>query len=66
MIFPDYENLSEKRICQECYGYSKEGTDLCANSFVNLIPFLLKMLRGCVKMASIPATAKVVEQERVV
>ena len=23
MIFPDYENMKEERICQECYGYTK-------------------------------------------
>ncbi|MGD8834782.1 MAG: hypothetical protein PVJ19_07580 [Desulfobacteraceae bacterium] len=23
MIVPDYENIKEKKICQECYGYTK-------------------------------------------
>ena len=28
MIFPDYENINEERICQECYGYKKGDAEL--------------------------------------
>jgi hypothetical protein len=28
LIFPDYENIEEERICHECYGYKKGDAEL--------------------------------------
>ena len=28
MIIPDYKNIKEERICEECYGYTKGGAQV--------------------------------------
>ena len=53
MIFPDYENLTEERICQECYGYAAGGTEFPAEFFINPISFYLKLWWGWANLASI-------------
>ena len=53
MIFPDYENLTEERICQECYGYAAGGTQFPVDFFINPISFCLKLWCGFVNLASI-------------
>ena len=53
MIFPDYENLTEERICQECYGYATGGTKLPVDFIVNPISFCLKLWCGYINLASI-------------
>ena len=53
MIFPDYENLTEERICQECYGYATGGRTFPVDFFINPISCYLKLWHGCVNLASI-------------
>ena len=43
MIVPDYENMEEERICQECYGYAKGGLKVSFPlSLTDLISLYLK------------------------
>jgi hypothetical protein len=45
MKFGDFENLKEERICQECYGYEKGGSEFSsAAPIVNPISLYFSML----------------------
>jgi hypothetical protein len=52
MIFPDYENLSEEEIFQDCYGYPKGGTGFPAALFVNPFYYCFRWWRCYIDMAS--------------
>ena len=52
MIIPDYENIKEERICQECYGYTKGGSqEPYVDALMNPVSIYFRFLGCCAAAA---------------